>query len=158
AHQVRIHRMACSIPARAKRRGMGYSPSPRHDIRGFMRSMGYAALLTALLTTSCAASWDVSRPPDFNLPTIDGDRFSLSDHIGRHAILIHFLYMDCAPCLAELPIFAKLQKAYADKGLVVVVLTFEGPELRAYVRSAEGEGGLNFPIVVDTDTSVMRLY
>ena len=55
--------------------------------------------------STASAEESASRPtlPDFRLRTIDGEKFALSNHVGKDVIIISFWATWCMPCLAELP-------------------------------------------------------
>ncbi len=42
------------------------------------------------------------RAPDFELPTIDGGKFRLSEHRGQ-VVILNFWTKTCRPCLEEMP-------------------------------------------------------
>lgn len=52
----------------------------------------------------------------------------LAQHQGK-VILVNLWATWCAPCLKELPELAKLQQQYREKGLVVLAISLDEPEL-----------------------------
>ena len=49
------------------------------------------------------ASGTAARPPDFELPRLDGGTERLSDHFGKDVVLIDFWATFCKPCLKAMP-------------------------------------------------------
>ena len=60
--------------------------------------------------------------PDFDLLTVNGDHFSLSDLKGK-VVLLNFWGTWCAPCRKEIPDFNKLYSKHRDEGLEIVGIT-----------------------------------
>ena len=52
----------------------------------------------------------------------------LKQHQGK-VVLVNLWATWCAPCLKELPELAKLQEQYRDKGLVVLAVSLDEPDL-----------------------------
>ena len=71
---------------------------------------------------------------DFALRDLDGNTVRLSDHIGEKVILVDFWATWCVPCVKELPHFQRFHETYADKGLLILAITVDGPETVAMVR------------------------
>lgn len=97
-------------------------------------------------------------PPDFELSTLDGQPFRLSEHLGRHVILIDFWATFCGPCLAAMPHLEALYKEHEDDGLLIVGISLDGPDSIAQVRAEVRKHQLTFPILLDQETSVVALY
>lgn len=93
--------------------------------------------------------------PDFELETLDGARFRLSDWAG-HPVVLNFWASWCAPCRREVPVLIRLQDRYRDDGLVVVGVNIE--EARSPARGFATEFGINFALPMDFDGSVTRAY
>jgi thiol-disulfide isomerase/thioredoxin len=71
------------------------------------------------------------RAPDFALPDLSGNNVRLSDFRER-AILLEFWLSTCPGCRAAMPDIEALFDAYADRGLVVLLVSLdEEPEVAA---------------------------
>ena len=65
------------------------------------------------------ASGTAARPPDFELPRLDGGTERLSDHFGKDVVLIDFWATFCKPCLKAMPDLDALYRARRERGFVV---------------------------------------
>lgn len=99
-----------------------------------------------------------SRPPDFQLDTIDGHTVRLGDHLGKDVVLIDFWATYCDPCLAAMPHLEALYQKYKDQGLVVLGVSIDGPDSVAQVKTEVAKLGVTFPILLDQETRVVALY
>ena len=94
--------------------------------------------------------------PEFELPGLDGTVSRLSDFRGR-LVLLNFWATWCPPCLAEMPSMETAYQALADRGLVVVALASD-EQGRTVVEPFVRKLNLSFPILLDSDSAVSRLY
>jgi peroxiredoxin len=132
----------------------------------------FRTIFFALFVTACAApTSQVGDPPppaagggsaaelpDFTLDTIDGERFRLSDHVGKEVIVLSFWATWCMPCLAELPHLEELYQAEKAQGLVVVAVSMDEPTSVSEVGPTARRLGLTMPVVLDTEQRAVRLY
>lgn len=58
--------------------------------------------------------------PDFTLPLMNGDTFTLSDYRGQ-VVVINLWATWCTPCVNELPHFDRLQAAHPEEVKVLAV-------------------------------------
>lgn len=93
--------------------------------------------------------------PDFTLDRSDGETVTLSDLQGQ-AVILNFWATWCAPCRAEMPALERVYQAQRDKGLVVLGVNQMEPKER--VERFLAEVGVTFPIALDLDAAVGRLY
>ena len=93
--------------------------------------------------------------PDFELETLDGGRFRLSDWAG-HPVVLNFWASWCAPCRREMPVLIRLQEQYREAGLIVVGVNIE--EARSPAGDFAAEFGVNFALPMDFDGAVTRRY
>lgn len=59
--------------------------------------------------------------PDFNLISIDGEQYKLSELKGK-VIMLNFWFIGCAPCVEEMPLLNQLTEEY--KGQDFLLLSF----------------------------------
>jgi peroxiredoxin len=126
-----------------------------------------AALLLLASVAGCAgggaqAAADpgagAARPPDFELPTLDGKSLRLGDHLGKDVVLIDFWATFCDPCMAAMPHLDSLYKKHKDEGFIVLGISIDGPDSVAQVKSTVTKLGVTFPILLDQETRVVALY
>ncbi len=91
---------------------------------------------------------------DFALKTLDGDRVQLSDYRGK-VVVLDFWATWCPPCRKELPRIQQLYEQNKDKGIVVLAINDEtGRKVKSFLK----EHNYNFPVLMDQDGKVHRLY
>jgi len=95
--------------------------------------------------------------PDFQLRGLDGQTVSLDDLQGK-PVMVNFWATWCGPCRMEMPF---IQEVYQDSewlktGLVILAVNLKES------ASAAGEfmedNGLTFPVLLDIDGEVARMY
>lgn len=106
-----------------------------------MRKIRFAALLAALVMIGTAAfAQPLSNPQvgdaalDFELRMIDGEKFRLSDHLGK-VVFLNVWATWCGPCVMEMPDIEKLANTYPDN-LVVLGVSCDDSEktVKSYVE------------------------
>ncbi|MDE6104450.1 MAG: 4Fe-4S binding protein [Clostridia bacterium] len=100
-------------------------------------ALAAAVLITALVYYNAFAPTDTTtvykdRCPDFTLERVfdtdgaydkDGERiekFSMSENIGTVTVL-NYWYLDCGPCIAELPGFNRVKEEFGDEVNVIAI-------------------------------------
>jgi peroxiredoxin len=83
-----------------------------------------ACLAAVAMTCSFQDSKDYGKRPDWTMTLPDGKKVSASDYDGK-VLVLDFWATWCPPCRKEVPGFIKLQKQYAEKGLVIVGFSFD---------------------------------
>ena len=127
--------------------------------------MKSAGLLICALACGCsaapastAASSAAARPPDFELPRLDGGSERLSAHFGKDVVLVDFWATFCKPCLRAMPELDALYRARKERGFVVLGVSIDGPGSRADVQAAVSNLGVSFPILLDEESRAVALY
>jgi thiol-disulfide isomerase/thioredoxin len=87
--------------------------------------------------------------PQFSLKTLDGKTLA-PDALKDKVVLVNFWATWCAPCLDEMPNFARLASKYADHLQVVgLSLDYGSPEsVSASLKSFAQHHGINYPLAI----------
>jgi len=91
---------------------------------------------------------------DFTLREPNGKLRKLSDERGK-VVLVNFWATWCLPCRAEMPIFSRLYRDWGPKGLSVLAISDEAPEI---VTSYEKQFQYNVPVLLDPTRKVFDHY
>jgi peroxiredoxin len=132
-----------------------------------LRAVLTAATLTLTAVPGVAAAVDPpeslrltrlapAEPAQFSVATPDGATLRLADLKGK-VVFLNFWATWCEPCLEEMPAMERLSRAYRDRGFVVVALSADR-EGASVVRPFLKKHGLTFPVGLDSDQAVARLY
>jgi peroxiredoxin len=92
--------------------------------------------------------------PDFTLPTLSGDSFTLSAHRGQ-PVVVNFWATWCPPCRAEMPDFQEASIKY--NGQVAIIGVNDG-ETSERVGPFARDMGITYPLPVDEQSAVSRRY
>ncbi|HJV61079.1 MAG TPA: TlpA disulfide reductase family protein [Albitalea sp.] len=119
------------------------------------------ARVLAGLALACCATLDssavapASAAPDFTLRSMDGPNLRLQEQRGR-VVLVNFWATWCGPCRQEMPHMNRLYEKYRASGFVLLGINVdEDPRNAAGVAA---KLGLKFPVLLDTDKKVSKLY
>ena len=91
----------------------------------------------------------------FTLEALDGSSVSLGEYRGN-VVLINFWATWCPPCRAEIPDIEKAYQARQDDGFVVLGVNVEEP--REAVAPFVEAMGMTYPVVLDEDGQVLKMY
>lgn len=121
-----------------------------------------AALVSVVWTAAqpAAPTWPgdtKAEAPDFELQTIEGDTFRLSEHRGD-VVVLNFWATWCPPCLREIPGFVEMQTDLGPEGLTFVGVALErNPNDVETVRSFADRLNVNYPVGLG-DGSITQKY
>jgi len=113
------------------------------------------ALLLALIATPPARAG--GKATNFTVRDINGKYVRLSD-FSKQLVVVNFWATWCKPCMVELKHLEKLYKKYKAKGFVVLAVSMDGSETQAKVKPFVRRYKLTFPVVVDSETRIVKLY
>lgn len=88
--------------------------------------------------------------PDFNLNTLDGNRFRLADLKGKTVILFGMAGW-CATCIPEGRVLIKIRQEYSDKGVEIIGVAFTKGDNEDFLKEFREVGTVNIPLSLDTD-------
>jgi len=122
----------------------------------FPRSAAIIAVwLAALASAGATAALTPGPAPDFTLHSVAGTNLRLTEQRGQ-VVMLNFWATWCGPCRQEMPQLNRLYEKYRASGFVLF-----GVNVDEDVRNAAGTSsrlGLRFPVLLDTDKKVSRLY
>lgn len=113
------------------------------------KSVAVFLAFTALACGATAAYFHFTAPAarpatDFRLPDLEGRMRALNDWAGQVRI-INFWAPWCPPCRREIPELMRLQRQYAEHGLVVIGITVDSPENTHEFATANG---IDYPLLI----------
>ena len=94
---------------------------------------------------------------NFTLRDINGRYIRLSNY-RKKLVYLSFWATWCKPCLKELKHLRKFYEKYKSKGFIVIAISLDGPETRSRVKATAQRYKMHFPVAVDADNSVTKLY
>ena len=89
-------------------------------------------------------------------PLMQAADFTLDDYQGN-VILLNFWATWCAPCRAEMPDLAELQKELGAEGLQIIGVAMDQKGKKAVAPYVAREP-INYPIVIDADGTLAEQY
>ncbi len=98
-----------------------------------------------------AADSTVTPAPDFELITLEGDPFRLSEQQGR-VIVLNFWATWCPPCREEIPEFVEMQDDFGRDDVLFVGVSLDNMDAN-YVRAFADEFNVNYPMMIDDGTA-----
>ncbi len=107
--------------------------------------------------TATPAAAGKGNAPDFTLPSLDGKNVSLSEFQGK-VVLVDFWSTTCNPCLEEMPHLVEIYEKFKAKGFVILAVAGDGPETRSNVSTVVHQKKMNFPVLMDEETTVIARY
>ena len=95
------------------------------------------------------------RAPNVILNDLESKPVLLSDFKDKRHVILNFWATWCGPCKEEMPLFQKLYEQYGDELVVIGVNLQENIEP---IKKFLGEYKITYPIVLDPDADVKKLY
>lgn len=121
-------------------------------------SPGRNAQQEAVEDTAAPASPQIGRrAPSFTLTALDGNSYGVDGSSRNKALLINFWASWCGPCELEAPDLVKLYENYREHlDIYAVNVTYLDSEDDA--KSFAERFGFRFPVLLDPDNEVTKLY
>lgn len=94
-------------------------------------------------------------PPQLELKDVQGNLHSLYNYRG-HIVVLNFWATWCVACKTEMPIFVEANKKYHDRGVVILAASVDDESTRRYVSQYARVYKMEFTILMDASTAIMR--
>jgi cytochrome c biogenesis protein CcmG/thiol:disulfide interchange protein DsbE len=95
--------------------------------------------------------------PDFTLDSFENEEVKLTQYRG-HPVIINLWASWCPPCRAEMPALQRVSVDYRNKGLVILGINVTNQDSLENAQLFVSDNHLTFPILLDVDGRVSRLY
>lgn len=138
---------------------MSVYPIPLYSpwFKSFMKKSVAVFLAFAALAGGATAAWfhfsarpAAQAPTDFRLPDLQGQARALDDWAGQVRV-VNFWAPWCPPCRREVPELMRLQRQFAEQGLVVIGITVDSPENTLAFATANG---INYPLLIADEAGI----
>jgi len=93
--------------------------------------------------------------PNFRLKNLDNRTVSYNQIKGENLTVIDFWATWCKPCVKSIPEFVKMDKEFEDNEVQFIGISIDGPRNKAKVKPFIKSLGVDYPVLRDTDSSVM---
>ncbi len=93
---------------------------------------------------------------DFELPTLSGEYVRLSDHRGK-IVFLNIWATWCPPCREEMPSMESLYRRLKGRDFEILAVSIDREGGKA-VRPFVSKNGLTFPVLLDPENKISRLY
>jgi peroxiredoxin len=131
-----------------------YRKAVQYIILAVVLLVGGYAIGNSLFTKSTVLAKG-DEPPSFRLADLDNAVHEWKDYEGKPLIL-NFWGTFCPPCRNEMPALQKQYEKWKDQGLELVGINLS--EDRLTVESFIRQVGVDFPILLDKDKKIEKLY
>ena len=119
-----------------------------------------------LFVVICFSSFGFSQPesegirkaPNFKLENLAGETVELNKETGNGPILLSFWATWCKPCIEELSEYKKIYSDYKDSGFKMFAISTDNERTVAKVKPFVKSKNYEFPVLLDTNSDVARLY
>jgi peroxiredoxin len=113
--------------------------------------------IACLLAFPAAVRSQGGTATNFTIRDLTGKHLRLSD-FKKNVVLMYFWATWCKHCTGELRHLEKLYRRHKARGFVVLAISMDGPESQAGVKPVVQRYDLTFPVAIDRETKVVKLY
>lgn len=93
--------------------------------------------------------------PNFRLKNLDNRTVSYNQIKGENLTVIDFWATWCKPCVKSIPEFVKMDGEFEDDQVKFIGISIDGPRNKAKVKPFIKSLGVDYTVLLDSDSSVM---
>lgn len=101
-------------------------------------------------------AWQGRRAPDLALDLLNGERFVLSEEVGKKAIVLNFFATWCGPCKEEMPELVRF--AGKHQGEPFVMIGIDADEREDAVRDFLKQYSVPYAVAIDKGGAAQRTF
>jgi peroxiredoxin len=116
-----------------------------------------ALLLSTAIQSSAAPLAVGDKAPDFEVTTLTGNTFKLSDYEGHKPVYLKFWATWCSYCKVEMPHLQSIYKQYGDD-IEVLAVNVGINDSVANIEQFFNQGGFNLPVAIDQQGDLVSDY
>ena len=98
-----------------------------------MKRLLFISSLLLIFTQSISAQ---DTPPPFSVSDLEGNSYSL-DALQGQVVVLNFWFIQCKPCVQEMPELNELVKKYEDKVVFLAFALNEASALKAFLKKRD---------------------
>lgn len=117
-----------------------------------------ATLLAVIFLVCVAGMAPAASPPDFKLKDLEGDWFTLGDHLGKEVIYVTFWATWCVPCRREMPHLQEMADEFKDQDFLVVGVNTDPPATKSKIKPYLRRLKISYLNVLDLNNNVLDKY
>ena len=110
----------------------------------------FCLLLTIVFILGANPVVGKEKAPNFTLVDINGEQFSLSDHLGK-VVLLDFFATWCGPCVSEIEHLKGLYNKYPRDQFIIISIGVDPQETNNDLRNFAQQHGMEWTVARDTD-------
>jgi len=92
-------------------------------------------------------AWQGRPAPELTLDLLNGEKFLLSDHVGKQAIVLNFFATWCGPCKEEMPEFVRFAGKHQNEPFLMIGI--DSNESEDAVRDFMKYYGVSYAVAID---------
>ena len=122
------------------------------------RSSRWILLFLAAILMLSSSDAVAGPPPDFRLQDLEGNWFTLSEHLGDGVVYVSFWATWCVPCRREMPYLQALHEEFGDKGLTIIGVNTDPPGTTSKIKPFVKRYKIGYTTVLDPNNNVLDKY
>ena len=129
----------------------------KSQVKQSLRFTVSVLLLSTAIQASGAPLSVGDKAPDFEVTTLTGETFKLSDYEGKKPVYLKFWATWCSYCKGEMPHLQSIYSQYGDDVEVLAVNVGINDSV-ANIEQFFNQGGFNLPVAIDQQGDLVSDY